>query len=567
MTDQHQLVKRFIAPNMTRALELVQKELGPEAVILSSKRVDKGIEIVTSLEPDLPTRGIDVRREFGQNFDAELDTVLPSDSAWRSQAGIEQAAASYGGKVEQNGMHQEVKPAKKTGKELAAEIERARERMLAAKRTARQADEDGLAENPERYAQDGLMDQSRQYHGSREQSQSYQSQGHQSSPSNHNSGFNQRDPRDRYTPEDEYQRDNIVPLQSGEFAPSNYENYSHREGVQGGTENRGQQSSPRNTQQESVTSSADQQRLDALQSELADMRMLLEQQVWRMTDGAPNTRSAGIQKQFNMPRQYSLVNEHLERLGLSDAVMEQLGGDIGPVERASDAWRKCMAKLAKQIPVAKDDILKKGGVYAFVGQTGVGKTTTIAKLAAQFVMKHGAGKVALVTTDSYRVGAYEQLRSMGRILNVPVKAVDAQNSLVTVLASLKQFPLILIDTAGFRHGDPLLKAQLKSLDACPFVKRILVMSCNNQVQTMKASVHAYASNRNLDGCVLTKIDESATIGEAISVVVEKRLPITYLTDGQEIPKDIERASGHGLVAKAVGMLKQSAAGGVVSASF
>ncbi len=90
------------------------------------------------------------------------------------------------------------------------------------------------------------------------------------------------------------------------------------------------------------------------------------------------------------------------------------------------------------------------------------------------------------------------------------------------------------------------------------------MSCNNQVQTMKASVHAYASNRGLDGCVLTKIDESASIGEALSVTVEKHLPVTYMTDGQEIPKDIERATGHGLVAKAVGMLKQNTASGAQS---
>src|SRR5690606_18894078 len=96
------MVKRFTAPTMRRALQMVREELGPEAVILSSQRTNKGVEVVTSLEPDFPTRGIDVRREFGRNFDADLDQPLSSDSAWRTQAGVEQAAMSYGARAEVN---------------------------------------------------------------------------------------------------------------------------------------------------------------------------------------------------------------------------------------------------------------------------------------------------------------------------------------------------------------------------------------------------------------------------------------------------------------------------------
>lgn len=198
-----------------------------------------------------------------------------------------------------------------------------------------------------------------------------------------------------------------------------------------------------------------------------------------------------------------------------------------------------------------------GGVFAFVGPTGVGKTTTIAKLAARFVLENGPGKVAIITTDTYRVGAHDQLRSLGRILGVPVRALDKDHSLPVLLASLKQFPLILVDTAGFRQGDALLKEQLRQLDTCPTMRRILVMACNSQLQTLKASVHAYAGMRGVDACVITKVDESLSMGEALSVLVEKSVPVAYTTDGQEIPKDIAPASGHALIAKAVALAKQA----------
>ncbi|VUD56534.1 Flagellar biosynthesis protein FlhF [Thalassocella blandensis] len=503
----HQLVKRFVAPTMSRALEMVQRELGPEAVILSSKRIDKGVEIVTSLEPDLPTRGIDVRRDFGRKFDADLDTAFDSDSAWRASAGIEQAAANYGGAVTQrdsdnygsthygsanNGSADSFskKPFRgKSSAQLAQEIEQAREKMLAAKRQAKQAAE------------------AKQHH-------------HQQS--------------------------------DAELARELKDFYGDRKSSARQKAHAGSYEGARQT------SAEDKAQLESLQSELADMRMLLEQQLWRMGESqAMQSGSAtGLGQQINMPNKIHVVAEHLSRLGLTENVQQELLAGVAPTQRASAAWRECMAHLSQRVPICDEGILEHSGVYAFFGQTGVGKTTTIAKLAAQYVMRHGPGRVALVTTDTYRVGAYEQLRSMGKILNVPVKVVDKENSLLTVLSSLRQFPLILIDTAGFRYGDPMLKKQLAQFDRCPMVQRVLVMSCNSQLANMKASIHAHTADHPLFGCVLTKLDESATLGEALSVVVEKQLPVAYTTDGQEIPQDIAPASGHGLVAKAVAAIKQ-----------
>ena len=300
--------------------------------------------------------------------------------------------------------------------------------------------------------------------------------------------------------------------------------------------------------------SADDARLTAMQHELADMRSLLEQHMQRMAE--PNTQSTAPAKPA-IPKpavNHSALQQHLGRLGLPVDITETLSQQFGSEPRLNMAWRDALNDLASQIPVNGSDCIDQGGIFAFVGPTGVGKTTTIAKLAARYVLTHGQGKVALVTTDTYRVGAQDQLRALGRILNVPVKVIDQERSLPAVLASLKAFPLVLIDTAGFRQGDPLLKEQEAMLASCANVQRILVMAGNSQLQTLKASAHAYKSRR-LTGCILTKIDETLSLGEAISVVIQQAIPLLYTTDGQEIPRDIAVASAHQMVAKAVSLTK------------
>jgi len=503
-TDNKQM-KRFVASSMRRALDLVRDELGPEAVIISSKKVPEGVEVITAVEVERPTPAMIARQEFGGHFDTELDTAMNSDMAWQIQAGVEQAAADYGGRYENN------KPgtgSPRKGEQLAMEIERARERMLAAKREAR-----------ERQSALGRYDEPR----------SSMAEAHLAK-----TAYSVTESDARTQP--------AVPASSERrfTEPSQHmaEPYQRNEAAHDAVMGAG--NSPQNDA-----------RLEQLQSELADMRMILEQQLWRIGQSSP-----AVPSQVNMPVSFNVLQDHMARLGIPEDLAQQLISDAGTHDKVSKTWRHCMARLAKDIPVQTEDMIDAGGIFAFVGQTGVGKTTTIAKLAARYVLKHGAGKVALVTTDTYRVGAYDQLRSLGRILNVPVRAVDAENSLITVLARLKSFPLVLIDTAGFRHGDPLLKDQLRKLDSYPAIQKVLVLACNSQLQTMKASTHAYNSARMVKACVLTKLDEAASLGEAISVILERQIPVAYTTDGQEIPKDIAHASGHKIVAAAVAMLKQ-----------
>jgi flagellar biosynthesis protein FlhF len=287
--------------------------------------------------------------------------------------------------------------------------------------------------------------------------------------------------------------------------------------------------------------------LTDLQAEIADMRFLLEQQLDRLT----GQQSAPI----NSPVLAS-VARRLERLNLPKDVISSVINACTKAKTLSDAWPDALANLAHQLPINGRDVVEQGGVFAFVGPTGVGKTTTIGKLAARYVLQHGADKVALITTDTYRIAAHDQLRSLARILRVPVRVVDEANPLDSVLRSLRHCSLVLIDTAGFRHGDPHLKAQLKALAEQQVVKTYLVMSCNSQVQMLKASIHAYGAAR-LQGCILTKLDETASIGEALGVAIQNRLSIAYTTDGQDIPKNLDVARAHQLVSKAVALLKSN----------
>lgn len=490
MTDKESEVKRFVAPNMSRALELVREEMGPEAIILSSQKVKGGVEIVTSIERDLSTRGVEERRSFGQNFDTELDHAMESDISWQSQAGIEQAASNYSAKLELNGPDE--KPKRNVGEGLALEIERARERMLAAKRQAA---------GDEQYSSD------RQSH---------------------------------------------TPLHGRHDADDRYTSSQHNASNMGSSSGRGSDA-PNQITRNALADRENEQRLDSMRGEIADLRMMLEQQMWQR----PAASGTPTQVVEPIAKTSSVLSDHLSRLGLTAGIATSLQGATKPNMRVSDAWKQSLAKLARSIPIA-DAQTERGGVFAFIGPTGVGKTTTLAKLAAQYTIANGPGKVALVSMDTHRVGAVEQLRALGRILEAPVRTVVGGASLMTTLSDLKDFPLVLIDTAGFRHGDPLLHTQLAQLDQNPSVKRLLVLSSLSQLQTLKASIHGYRPRKGVDACVLSKLDEASSLGEALSAVIQHQLSVAYITDGQQIPSDAHAATAHKLVATAVSLAKQHA---------
>lgn len=190
-------------------------------------------------------------------------------------------------------------------------------------------------------------------------------------------------------------------------------------------------------------------------------------------------------------------------------------------------------------------------VKVFVGTSGVGKTTTIAKLAARFAMQHGQRHVALVSTDTYRIGAHEQLITYGRLLGVAVHSANTGDDLRQLLHKLQDKKLILIDTAGMSQRDLNISQQFAHMShPASMIKPYLVLSANAQLATLDEVISAF-KGANPVGCILTKLDEAASLGGILSAMVQHHLPAAYISNGQKVPEDLRPARARELVEMAI----------------
>lgn len=239
------------------------------------------------------------------------------------------------------------------------------------------------------------------------------------------------------------------------------------------------------------------------------------------------------------------VLRRLLTVGFSPALSRQIVERMPTGYSTERGMKWARTALQHNLPTvgAGADIIDAGGVYALVGPTGVGKTTTVAKLAARATLKHGASKVALITTDGYRIGAQDQLRIYGKILGVPVYAVTDETDLAQTLADLRNRHLVLIDTVGMGQRDQRVVEQIALLagQTTP-VKRLLLLSANAQGTTLDDVVRRY-HGEGLSGCIFTKTDEAFSLGSGLDVIVRYKLPLYYITNGQRVPEDLHVASG------------------------
>lgn len=281
-----------------------------------------------------------------------------------------------------------------------------------------------------------------------------------------------------------------------------------------------------------------------MRAEIHSLRELLQNR----QGGEPNA----VSERSNLLQQRLM--ERLADLGLGRELSTQLAKSHAQ-GRLDHSWKAALKGLAGSLAVEGREWMDRGGIYAVVGATGAGKTTTLGKLAARHVLKHGSDSVALITTDRYRVAAHEQLFVFGRILNVPVRVVDESNSLDSLLDELSGHHLVLIDTAGLNAGDRGWQEQMDELaQSRHLIQTYLLMAATSQARIMKATWHLYKM-MGLAGCVITKLDEAMTLGEALDFAVESRLPVAYYTDGQKIPQDLHRAGAGALVKLAVRRLQ------------
>lgn len=285
---------------------------------------------------------------------------------------------------------------------------------------------------------------------------------------------------------------------------------------------------------------------DEMRDELKSLRGILENQVNGLAWGEMSR---------NRPHQANLLKRYMD-MGVSSDLAQILTEKVATEEDMESAWRMSLDMLAAEIRTSGEDFIAEGGVVALVGPTGVGKTTTVAKLAARYALQHGYQQVALVTTDSYRIGAHEQLRTYGRILGVPVRVANDADELRTVLEHLSDKRLVLIDTAGMSQRDLRLTEQFNQvLSGAPKLKTCVVLSANTQTAAVEDVMRAFGKVK-LDACVLTKLDECVSMGGLLSVVAKHKLPVAYLSDGQQVPEDLHRAHSHTLINRALALLQQ-----------
>ena len=290
--------------------------------------------------------------------------------------------------------------------------------------------------------------------------------------------------------------------------------------------------------------------ISEVMSELRSMRGMLESQLAEI---------AWSSQQKREPIKASVMRELLSA-GFSASLARYVTQKLPAGEKAENglAWVKSV--LARNLNVVgnESEILEKGGVYALVGPTGVGKTTTTAKLAARCVMRHGAGKLALITTDGYRIGGYEQLRIYGKILGVMVHSVKDETDLRIALEELKNKHTVLIDTVGMGQRDKMVAEQIAMLSGTDAkVKRLLCMSATSTGETLNEVVRSYQGG-GLAGCIITKLDEAATVGNVLDVLIRQKLNLYYVANGQRVPEDLHVPNQHYLVDRAFKLKRETA---------
>lgn len=238
------------------------------------------------------------------------------------------------------------------------------------------------------------------------------------------------------------------------------------------------------------------------------------------------------------PARAVLLGEMIE-CGFSGQLARRLIEEM-PADLSQEAGRKwlqaAVSRRLRTLPTDAD-FIDRGGVYALVGPTGVGKTTTTAKLAARCVVRYGADRLALLTTDGYRIGAQEQLRIYGRILGVPVFVVRDGEDLRRTLADLRDKHMVLIDTVGMSQRDRMVAEQAAMLMRSGEVNRLLLLNAGARGDTLDDVVRAYAGE-DLAGCILTKVDEATALAPALDCIVRNGLTLSYVANGQRVPEDL-----------------------------
>jgi flagellar biosynthesis protein FlhF len=257
---------------------------------------------------------------------------------------------------------------------------------------------------------------------------------------------------------------------------------------------------------------------------------------------------AFMEKLQRRPAEARLAQKLLD-CGFSPMLVRKMADGFNAGAGDETEWAAQILEKNLRTAAAHESIEDRGGVFALIGATGVGKTTTTAKIAAAFAARHGAANLGLITLDAYRVGAHEQLRAYGRILGVPVHTAHDRASLEDLLDLLTAKKMVLIDTAGMAQRDTRTK-ELLDMVSHRSVQRLLVVNAASQGETIEDVLVAYRAS-SCAGVVLSKLDEAIKLGPALDAAIRHKLTVVGIANGQRVPEDWHRLSSNALVQRAL----------------
>ncbi|OEE68161.1 flagellar biosynthesis protein FlhF [Enterovibrio norvegicus FF-33] len=526
-------IKRFFAKDMRTALAEVKEALGADAVIMSNKKVTGGVEIVAAVDTETPTR--DVRKEaaktqMAQSMDRAQQPRRVADDKVHLRRDINKEASRkpLGGALGSKfssllDRYQSQLPDNERLEEPEPEVD-SLSALLARQSDIRRRETEaayGAAQQPLRRP-NGVQGNNAQ-------------KGNAQNGNAGGQGYSSTTARNKQQAKGQ-ELDRLYRQKRDDMERRDPRTGARQENRLDDTRKELRKPAPRQPDE-----------MESMRKEMATIRSLLEHQLsglmWQEVERKEPLRAMLIKR--------------LEKMGISPVLADQLAGYIPEDTAPNEAWSELLELVADQVITSSENLLETGGVIALLGPTGVGKTTTIAKLAARAAMDFGPEEIALVTTDTFRIGAHEQLATYGRILGCPVKVAKDADTLADILYQLRHRRLILLDTAGMGQRDLRLSEQLDTLiqSSGSHIRSLLVLPATSQRRVLQETIDHFR-RIPLSGCVLTKLDESLSLGELLSVTIENALPVTYLADGQRVPEDIRHASGRYLVNRASELMDQ-----------
>jgi len=494
-------IRRFVARDMRTALAQIKEELGVDAVIMSTKKIPEGVELMAAVDYNQAVPPA----QLSENSSQDSATNSATNSTENTGREVSNDVVSLG---QQQAAHHDA--------------------PVANEALTVQAPADSLSALLNRQVQQPATQQ----------------QQTQQSPSSLNDASIEQQLKN-FTDRLTHSTTDALSQDNQEIVGTGQDNFNDDITADAGVNTSMNSPLAAGINNDAPVSSQD---FVKMQQEMASIRSLLEHQV------------SGLMWQDMAqkdPQRAVLVNRLLA-LGLNEQIADQIAGYVPEQSHEKQAWQQATQLIAQQINTTQNDIIHRGGVVALVGPTGVGKTTTIAKLAAGFAQVHGSDQVALISTDTFRIAGFEQLATYGKIIGCQVSLAKDAKALDVLLQQFSKKKLILIDTAGMGQRDLRLAEQLTALvsNARVRIRNYLVLAANSQQAVMQENVDRF-KKVPLSGCIYTKLDESISIGEIITTSIQNGLPIGYLTDGQRVPEDIKVANAEKLVTLADKMATKS----------